>query len=267
MENVTPERSLIWRYVGRSAVIGAILGGISGVFLVVLTPKLYEATIELKTTDVVENVASRLESYKVLVSAASKDIPRTGTRKYHTDKYRKMLTVETDSSQQVVRLKVSHESEEQARKVAMDFVKGYEELMLHREKVRSEAQQKRWQILRNQWLAQLEVLEPGRDQARIDELVRKIALVGDRTVEKSPKPSSDIAMIQSPVVLPVVRTLDHLATMGIGALHGILWCVGLCLLCIAAVPSVIRPAKSVENTEMEEELKGSSWLDGEVLRE
>jgi hypothetical protein len=267
MKNVKRDRSVIWRYLAWSAVVGAVLGGISGAFLVALTPKMHEATVEVKTTDSLENTAARFESRMVLLAA----VKISESDDYVDDAYLKemkeMRTIEADPQQQVVRLTVRHASEKKASEWAQNFVKGYDQVIERREKLRAESQQSRWQTLRSQWLEQLEVLEPGQDQQRIDELVRKISLVHEVSTAKAPAFKSDVSLVQAPVVLPVVRTFDHLATMGMGALRGILWCVGLCLLCIAALPSVILPAKSGDEMIDEEKLKGSSWLDAEVLPE
>lgn len=267
MKNVKNDRSVIWRFLGWSAVIGAILGGISGAFIVALTPKLHEATIELKSTDSLEATKTRFESRMVLVAAAIASKPSDHMADDYIGELEKMLTIEADAQRQVVRLSVRHASEQRASEIALSCVKAYDEVMERREKMRAETQQARWQTLRSKWFAQLEVLEPGRDQQRIDELVRKISLVNDVSKVKLPAFRSDLTLSQGPVVIPVVRYSDHLATLGMGALRGVLWCVGLCLLCIAALPSVILPAKSREELLVEEELKDSSWLDGEVLRE
>jgi hypothetical protein len=61
----------------------------------------------------------------------------------------------------------------------------------------------------------LESLKPGRDQVQIDSFVKKFALVSELSQQKAEAPSAELSVFQSPVISPVVRAQDHLATMGI----------------------------------------------------
>jgi hypothetical protein len=267
MKNVERDRSVIWRYLGWSVAIGVFLGAISGAFLVALTPELYDATVELKPSSDLASHQDLLESDYLLVQYVAKNGSRDSERDDFYHQLEKMITVEADKQQSLIRLSVRHSNGKTASEIALGLVDAAAEVQRDREQLRGEARLATAQAMHSKWMAQLESLEPGRDQVQIDSLVKKLALVSEFSQQKAKAPSSELSIFQSPVISPVVRTQDHLATMGIGALRGVLWCVGLCLLCIAALPSVVLPAKRTESAVGAAGIKGSSWLDGEVLRE
>lgn len=267
MKNVERDRSVIWRYLGWSVAIGVILGAIAGAFLVALTPKLYDATVELKPSSDLASHQDLLESDYLLVQYVAKNGSRDSERDDFYHQLEKMITVEADEQQSLIRLSVRHANGKTASEIALGLVDVAAEVQRDREQLRGEARLAIWQSMHSKWMTQLEPLEPGRDQVQIDSLVKKLALVSELSQQKAEAPSAELSIFQSPVISPVVRTQDHLATMGIGALRGVLWCVGLCLLCIAALPSVVLPVKRSDTVLGDEGLKGSSWLDGEVLRE
>lgn len=267
MKNVERDRSVISRYLGWSAVVGVILGAIAGAFLVALTPKLYEATVELKPSSDLASHLALLESDYLLVQYVAKNGSRDALRDDFFHQLGKMITVESHEKQSLIRLTVRHSNGKTASEIALGLVDAAAEVQRDREQLRGEARLATAQAMHSKWMAQLESLEPGRDQVQIDSLVKKLALVSEFSQQKAKAPSSELSIFQSPVISPVVRTQDHLATMAFGALRGLLWCVGLCLVCITALPSVVLPTKRTESAVGAAGIKGSSWLDGEVLRE
>lgn len=221
MKNVESDRSVISRYLGWSAVVGVILGAIAGAFLVALTPKLYEATVELKPSSDLASHLALLESDYLLVQYVAKNGSRDTLRDDFFYQLEKMITVEADEQQSLIRLSVRHANGKTASEIVLGLVDAAAEVQRGREQLRGEARLAIWQSIHSKWMTQLETLKPGRDQVQIDSLVKELAMVSELSHQKAEAPSAELSIFQLPVISPVVRTQDHLATMAFGALRGL----------------------------------------------